>query len=222
MNCHSLVHVTTLPTCVCPVTRTVACQAPLSMGFPRQESWSGLPFLPPGDLPDPGIQPEPPALAYYLPPSHRRSPSANILHDFSSTMTVPLAHSGPKGELKMQAWASTQDRGRKRSSPFRIPSSIIKTCHSVLGAAPHCLPACGIAHKRPVLTNSGRIALPHTEFLLHRDKRTPASGSPGTTPAALLKGSGFKSPPTQGTVGSSPRLGCGWVPVPSKSVVSWA
>ena len=36
---------------------TVACQAPLSMGFPKQEYWSGLPFLPPGDLPDPGIKP---------------------------------------------------------------------------------------------------------------------------------------------------------------------
>ena len=36
---------------------TVACQAPLSMGFPRQEHWSGLPFPPPGDLPDPGIEP---------------------------------------------------------------------------------------------------------------------------------------------------------------------
>ena len=31
--------------------------APLSMGFSRQESWSGLPFLPSGDLPDPGIKP---------------------------------------------------------------------------------------------------------------------------------------------------------------------
>ena len=36
---------------------TVACQAPLSMGFPRQEYWSGLPFPSPGDLPDPGIKP---------------------------------------------------------------------------------------------------------------------------------------------------------------------
>ena len=31
--------------------------APLSMGFSRQEYWSGLPFPPPGDLPDPGIEP---------------------------------------------------------------------------------------------------------------------------------------------------------------------
>ena len=36
---------------------TVACQAPLSIGFPRQEYWSGLPFTPPGDLPNTGIEP---------------------------------------------------------------------------------------------------------------------------------------------------------------------
>ena len=36
----------------------VACQAPLSMGFSRQEYWSGLPWPPPGDLPHPGIEPE--------------------------------------------------------------------------------------------------------------------------------------------------------------------
>ena len=36
---------------------TVAHQAPLSMGFSRQEYWSGLSFPPPGDLPDPGIEP---------------------------------------------------------------------------------------------------------------------------------------------------------------------
>ena len=40
---------------------TVARQAPLSVGFPRQEYWSGLPFPPPGDIPEPGIEPESPA-----------------------------------------------------------------------------------------------------------------------------------------------------------------
>ena len=35
---------------------TVACQAPLSMGFSRQEYWSELPCSPPGDLPNPGIE----------------------------------------------------------------------------------------------------------------------------------------------------------------------
>ena len=41
---------------------TVTYQAPLSMGFSRQESWSGLPFPSPGDPPDLGIEPESPAL----------------------------------------------------------------------------------------------------------------------------------------------------------------
>ena len=41
---------------------TVAFQAPLSMGFSRQEYWSGLPCPPPGDLPNPGIEPRSPAL----------------------------------------------------------------------------------------------------------------------------------------------------------------
>ena len=46
--------------------RTVARQAPLSVGFSRQEDWSGLPFPPPGDLCDPGLEfvtPVAPALA---------------------------------------------------------------------------------------------------------------------------------------------------------------
>ena len=43
--------------------RSVACQNPLSMGFPRQEYWSGSSFPPPEDLPDPGIEPASPALA---------------------------------------------------------------------------------------------------------------------------------------------------------------
>ena len=42
---------------------TVAHQAPLSLGFSRQEYWSGLPCLPLGELPDPGIEPVSPALA---------------------------------------------------------------------------------------------------------------------------------------------------------------
>ena len=45
---------------------TVALQAPLSMEFPRQEYCSGLPFPPPGDLPNPGIKPGSPALQQLL------------------------------------------------------------------------------------------------------------------------------------------------------------
>ena len=42
---------------------TVALQAPLSMGFPKQEYWRGLSFPSPGDLPNPGIEPTSSALA---------------------------------------------------------------------------------------------------------------------------------------------------------------
>ena len=46
-----------------PVDWTVARQTPLSMRFPRQEYWNGLPFHSPGDLPDPGIELKFPASA---------------------------------------------------------------------------------------------------------------------------------------------------------------
>ena len=45
---------------------TVARQAPLSMGFSRQEYWSGLPFPPPEDLPNPGIKPRSPHCRWIL------------------------------------------------------------------------------------------------------------------------------------------------------------
>ena len=44
---------------LCATLWTTVCQAPLSMGFSRQEHWSGLPCPPPGDLPNPGIKPRP-------------------------------------------------------------------------------------------------------------------------------------------------------------------
>ena len=50
MLVHSVVSDSAMP-------RTIACQAPLSMKFPRQEYWSGLPFPSPGDLPNLGIKP---------------------------------------------------------------------------------------------------------------------------------------------------------------------
>ena len=56
---------------------TVACQAPLSMEFSRQEYWNGLPLPPAGNLPDPGIEPTSPAAlalqADSLPLSHEES-----------------------------------------------------------------------------------------------------------------------------------------------------
>ena len=58
---------------------TVAYHAPLSMGFSRQESWSGLPLPSPEDIPDPGIEPGSPALwADALPSEPPRTSNNNI------------------------------------------------------------------------------------------------------------------------------------------------
>ena len=62
-----------------PTAQTVACQAPLSMEFSRQEYWSGLPFPSSWGFPDPGIKPTSPALQedfyfiLFLPLNHLES-----------------------------------------------------------------------------------------------------------------------------------------------------
>ena len=62
---HIYVYTSCLVTQLCPLfatSQTVVFQAPLSMGFSRQEYWSGLPFPSPGDLLNPGIKHGSPAL----------------------------------------------------------------------------------------------------------------------------------------------------------------
>ena len=78
---------------------TVARQAPLSLGFPRQEYWSGLPFPSPGDLPDPGIEPTSPALQTgSLPLSHQESPQlSSVLVTFSSSLLMQEGMTGAGG-----------------------------------------------------------------------------------------------------------------------------
>ena len=75
---------------------TVACQAPLSMGFSRQEYWTGLPFPSPGDLPDPGIEPRSPALQadslpYELWGTESPLPSFHFLHFCVFEPVLPYA-----------------------------------------------------------------------------------------------------------------------------------
>ena len=67
----------------------VAYQAPLSMKFSRQEYWDGLPFPPPGDLPDPGIKPESPVLAgrfFTIAPGGKLSLDIGPEHSFSGAL----------------------------------------------------------------------------------------------------------------------------------------
>ena len=67
----------------------VASQAPLSMEFSRQEYWSTLPFRPPGDLPDPGIEPGFPALqADSLPSEPPGKPNCLYLYTLGSFLVL--------------------------------------------------------------------------------------------------------------------------------------
>ena len=75
------------------ISWTIACQAPLSMGFSRQEYWSGLPFPSPGDLPDPGIEPMSPALQVDALPTELCTKPLISYAVFQ--IKAPLAHNWP-------------------------------------------------------------------------------------------------------------------------------
>ena len=79
-------------------------QAPLSLGFSRQEYWSGLPCLPPGDLPDPGIEPMSllsPGQAGSVPLVAPRRPLHSYNHHFfgSHDPLVPSCHDLSAGSV---------------------------------------------------------------------------------------------------------------------------
>ena len=73
---------------------TAAYQAPPSMGFSRQEYWSGLPFLSPGDLPDPGIEPGSPTLQTDTlpsePPGKSVLPCYKCMHKMFNTFNTSI------------------------------------------------------------------------------------------------------------------------------------
>ena len=76
---------------------TVACQAPLSIAFPRQEYWSGLPFCPPGDLSNPGVKaiyPVSPALAGRFFATMPRYLTANFGKSLYSSPVIIFLESG--------------------------------------------------------------------------------------------------------------------------------
>ena len=79
------------PTLCDPMDR--AHQAPLSLGFSRQECWSGLPFLPPGDLPHPGIEPASPVSPALQVDSLPSEPMGKPLHSLLNHFLVLLLNS---------------------------------------------------------------------------------------------------------------------------------
>ena len=95
--------------------RAIAHQAPLSMGFSRQEYWSGLQCPPPADLPDPGIKPvssaAPVLKSDSLPLSHWGSPVCTLLSRFSRVQLCAApqtaAHQAPPslGFSRQEQWS---------------------------------------------------------------------------------------------------------------------
>ena len=123
---------------------TVACQTPLSMGFSRQECWSGLPFPSPGDLPDPGIKPGSPALQ--VDSLLSEPPGKPCVNDGQVKEPLPLrictapegshssGYTGQQGPgLSTQSYCSS---AAKRDSPPR-PPPIHPIPPSVLLSNPH-------------------------------------------------------------------------------------
>ena len=71
----------------------IVCQAPLSMGFPSQEHWSGLPFLSPGNLPNPPIEPTSPALAGgFFTTEPPGKPALGIVSEVKSRLPYQVDH----------------------------------------------------------------------------------------------------------------------------------
>ena len=114
---------------------TVAHQAPPSVGFARQEYWSGLPFPSPGDLPDPGIEPRSPALqADALPSDPPGEPQSlglpNPLSSYSSSHPQGGLFGEDRREENKVKWRrqarATPVSGSSRSPPH--PGEFTSSC----------------------------------------------------------------------------------------------
>ena len=101
--------------------RTVAYQASLSMGFSRQEYWSGLPFPSPGDLPNPEIEARSPALqADSLPPELQGRAMNNQVHFWQCRLvsTRTLHSTYHFASLMIRTISHRPDSGSAHSSPY--------------------------------------------------------------------------------------------------------
>ena len=105
---------------------TVAHQASLSMGFSRQEHWSALPFPPPGDLPNPGIESRSPALqADSLPPELLGKPSgvSHIWGNHGGQHVRSAMHQPRPGKSALVTTVSPRDEDRavrRLAAPCRL------------------------------------------------------------------------------------------------------
>ena len=113
--------------------RTVVHQAPLSMGFSRQEYWSGLPCPPPGDLPGPGIEPTSlmsPALAgrFFTTSTTWKAPQVAISFGKKKITMANLLNSFRSMRLKCKSYLFTsEDRKCKFKMNWTAAKSLTRT-----------------------------------------------------------------------------------------------
>ena len=127
---------------------TVAHQAPPSMGFSRQEYWSGLPFPSPGNLPDPGIEPRSPALqadAFTSEPPGKPSRSLLFICFICSNMSVLIpnfitlnVNQNPYQELPGMQLSSVPSLLVHLSDPSLL--SVLLPCYSLFGDKDFAVP----------------------------------------------------------------------------------
>ena len=103
---------------------TVAYHAPPSTEFSRQEYWSGLPFLSPGDLPDPGIEPGSPTLQPDTLPSEPPGKSIkSFRHPYKRRCGLSWGgHGGGKDHVRMQQEDMAPDKPPKEASRPALPT----------------------------------------------------------------------------------------------------
>ena len=109
---------------------TVAHRAPLSVGFSRQEYWSGLPFPSPRDLPDPGIEPGCPALRQFL---YWLSYQGRDTHCCRLNLTPQTIPGGPSLQYNLQRAVGSR-KGGSLQSDFFLLMTFDATCSSVLSS----------------------------------------------------------------------------------------
>ena len=120
---------------------TIAYQAPPSMGFSRQEYWSGLPFPSPGDLPNPGIEPKSPTFQADTLPSELPGKSKEL---YKKDLHGPDNHNGVITYLEPDIleceveWAlgsiTTNKASRGDGIPaelFQVQDDAVKVLHSI-------------------------------------------------------------------------------------------
>ena len=98
---------------------TVACQAALSMEFSKQEYWSGLPFPPLGDLPNPGIEPESPALLHWQQTLYCwvTGKSARQIHSKEKWWFLPFREFHKVIEMNTKEWLFSLTKSLAKRSP---------------------------------------------------------------------------------------------------------